>query len=128
MTRSFRRRTAALLVATGVTLGAGALSTAPALAAPAPPTPSVVGLHKGTAGSAVVALQNALNRVGIGVKYGVDGYFGSATQASVKAFQAYKHLPVTGVVDNATAAALGLAPAAPAAKPAPKAKPAAPTA
>ena len=32
-------------------------------------------------------------RVGVGVKYGVDSYFGSATQASVKAFQRYKGLP-----------------------------------
>ena len=56
-------------------------------------------------------------RVGVGVKYGVDSYFGSATQASVKAFQRYKGLPVTGVVDQATAAALGFA-AAPAPAPA----------
>ena len=44
----------------------------------------MIGLAKGAIGDNVVALQNALNRVGIGVKYGVDGYFGSATQASVK--------------------------------------------
>jgi len=56
----------------------------------------------------VRVLQRALIRVGVGVKYGVDGYFGSATRASVKAFQAYKGLPVTGVVDAATANALGL--------------------
>ena len=54
--------------------------------------------------------------IGVGVKYGVDSYFGSATEASVKAFQRYKGLPVTGVVDQATAAALGLA-AAPARPP-----------
>ena len=60
-------------------------------------------------GENVKALQHALNRVGIGVKYGVDGYFGSATQASVKAFQRYKGLAITGVVDAATAKALGFA-------------------
>ena len=86
-------------------------------AASAPAAPNVVGLKKGAYGDAVKALQEALVRVGVGVKYGVDSYFGSATQASVKAFQRYKGLPVTGVVDQATAAALGLAaaPAAPAA-------------
>jgi peptidoglycan DL-endopeptidase CwlO len=114
MTRLLRRRSAAALLACGLTVGASALAAAPALAAP--PAPNVVGLSKGTSGAGVLALQNALNRVGIGVKYGVDGYFGSATQASVKAFQRYKGLPVTGVVDAATAAALGLA--KPAAKPA----------
>ncbi len=119
-----RRRSVAALLACGLTVGAGALTATPAVAAP-PTTPNVVGLAKGATGAGVVALQNALNRVGVGVKYGVDGYFGSATQASVKAFQRYKGLPVTGVVDAATAAALGLAkPAAnPAAKPV--AKPAA---
>jgi peptidoglycan hydrolase-like protein with peptidoglycan-binding domain len=116
------RRSAAVLLACGLTVGASVLAEAPAIAAP-PTTPSVVGLAKGATGAGVIALQNALNRVGIGVKYGVDGYFGSATQASVKAFQRYKGLPITGIVDAATAAALGLA--KPVAKPA--AKPAATT-
>ena len=89
---------------------------------PAPAAPNVVGLKKGAYGEAVKALQEALVRVGIGVKYGVDSYFGSATEASVKAFQRYKGLPVTGVVDQATAAALGLAPAPAAAAP-PAARP-----
>jgi len=123
MSRPVRRATAAVLLASGLTFGIGALSTVPALAV-APAGVDVVGLSKGTSGPAVVALQNALNHAGIGVKYGVDGYFGSATQASVKAFQNYKHLPVTGVVDIATARALGLA--APAA-PTPTAAPARPT-
>jgi cell wall-associated NlpC family hydrolase len=127
MTRPVRRAAAAALLASGLTLGVGALTTVPALAAP-PAGVNVVGLSKGASGPAVVALQNALNHAGIGVKYGVDGYFGSATQASVKAFQTYKHLPATGVVDTATARALGLA--APAAQPAaqPAAAPARPAA
>ncbi len=108
-----RRSSAAVVLASGLTFGVvavgipgGAASAAPASSA------NVVGLQKGASGESVEALQNALNRVGIGVKYGVDGYFGSATQASVKAFQRYKHLPITGVVDAATAAALGFAGAA----------------
>jgi peptidoglycan hydrolase-like protein with peptidoglycan-binding domain len=76
---------------------------------PSPAVEDVVGLKYGSYGEPVRVLQRALIRVGVGVKYGVDGHFGSATRASVKAFQAYKGLPVTGVVDRATAQALGLA-------------------
>jgi peptidoglycan DL-endopeptidase CwlO len=117
-----RRRTAAVALSSGLALGVGAatFSGAPAAAAPAAPAATVIGLHKGMSGENVKALQNALNRVGIGVKYGVDGYFGSATQASLKAFQRYKGLPITGVVDAAAAKALGFAASAPAAPAAPK--------
>ena len=77
--------------------------------APFPTVENVIGLKYGSYGEPVRVLQRALIRVGVGVKYGVDGHFGSATRASVRAFQAYKGLPVTGVVDQATAQALGLA-------------------
>jgi peptidoglycan hydrolase-like protein with peptidoglycan-binding domain len=108
-TSRLRRGSAAAAIVAGLVL------TGTAVVAGSPPVPSapsssaanVVGLKKGAYGENVRALQQALNRVGIGVRYGVDGYFGSATQASVKAFQNYKGLPVTGVVDAATAAALG---------------------
>jgi cell wall-associated NlpC family hydrolase len=101
-----RRRTAAVLLAIGLTAVApGGLTHA----APRPSTVTVIGLHKGSSGDNVRALQDALNHAGIGVKYGVDGYFGSATQASVRAFQRFRHLPITGVVDAATATALGFA-------------------
>ena len=97
----------------------GRIGRSPARRRPrAPAAVDVVGLKKGAYGEAVKALQQALVRVGVGVKYGVDSYFGSATEASVKAFQRYKGLPVTGVVDQATAAALGLAAAPAAAAPA----------
>jgi peptidoglycan hydrolase-like protein with peptidoglycan-binding domain len=110
-----RRVGAAVLLATGLAVGTVgvALPSSSAVAAPVAAA-EVVGLTKGARGEPVRALQAALNRVGIGVKYGVDGYFGSATQASVRAFQRYKGLPVTGVVDAATATALGFAQPAPA--------------
>jgi peptidoglycan hydrolase-like protein with peptidoglycan-binding domain len=109
-----RRRGSAVALVSGLTLAAAAVAmpARPAAAAPSSAV-DVVGLEKGSFGANVGALQQALNRAGIGVKYGVDGYFGSATQASVKAFQRYKGLPVTGVVDAATAAALGLSAPAP---------------
>ena len=128
-----RRRTAAAVLSAGLAFGAGAVALpgAPASAAPAAPAASVIGLQKGMSGENVKALQNALNRVGVGVKYGVDGYFGSATQASVKALQRFKGLAITGIVDAATAKALGFATSAPAARakaPAPTVAKAAPAA
>ncbi len=122
LSRARRIAGAVLVVAT---LGAGAstvVPSTPVAAAPSPAAPNVVGLRKGARGDAVKALQEALVRVGVGVKYGVDSYFGSATEASVKAFQRIKGISITGVVDAATAAALGLATApAPAAPSAPAA-------
>jgi murein DD-endopeptidase MepM/ murein hydrolase activator NlpD len=64
-----------------------------------------------------VALQNALVAAGLTVKGGVDGSFGSGTTATVVAFQASKGLTQSGIVDPATARALGLI--APEAAPAP---------
>lgn len=71
-------------------------------------------------GPRVVALQRALIRAGIVVPGGADGFFGSGTAGAVMKFQRARGLRVTGTVDQATAAALGLqagsapAPAAPA--------------
>jgi peptidoglycan hydrolase-like protein with peptidoglycan-binding domain len=113
----------ATLLATDGVAGTGALAAAPAVS---PTADSVIGLHYGSYGDSVRDLQRALIRVGVGVVGGVDGYFGSATRASVKAFQAYKGLTVTGVVNVATARALGLrAPAssAPSAPPSPSTGP-----
>jgi peptidoglycan hydrolase-like protein with peptidoglycan-binding domain len=101
------RRAGAVVLLVAALLAGAAVVVEPGEAVGSAPVSAVVGLRKGDVGENVRALQNALNRVGIGVKYGVDGYFGSATRASVRAFQRFKHLPVTGVVDAATAAALG---------------------
>lgn len=109
-TASRRRRLAATFVLTGALAGATSVATAvPTPAAAAPNAPgSAVGLQYGDRGREVTMLQEALVRVGVGVKYGVDGHFGSATRASVKAWQNHKGLEVTGVVDEATARSLGL--------------------
>lgn len=71
------------------------------------PTPAQA-LSRGDHGSAVTALQRALLlwRADCLPKYGADGWFGAETQDAVEAFQKAKGLPVTGVYDDATRAAL----------------------
>ncbi len=71
-------------------------------------------LRRGSSGAAVKALQKALGTLV------VDGSFGPATEARVKAYQKSKGLPATGVVDRRTWSALTgavIAPAATAAHP-----------
>lgn len=67
----------------------------------------VPGLKKGETSEKVTQLQTALEDLGITLdKYGVDGIFGSETEAALKAFQERSGLEVTGVVDDATLKAL----------------------
>ena len=63
---------------------------------------------RGNKGDAVVKVQRALQNAGQPVRGGIDGMFGSGTTATISAFQAAKGLPVNGLLDAATAAALGL--------------------
>src|SRR5215207_4771152 len=70
---------------------------------------NVGGLAQGARGDAVRAVQQALVNQGIAVTGGVDGVFGAATASALKQFQSAKGLSATGVVDDATALALGLA-------------------
>jgi len=55
----------------------------------------------------VAAAQQALQQRGLYTKT-IDGDFGSATENAVRAFQLSRQMPVDGVVDDATARALGL--------------------
>lgn len=85
---------------------------------PAPPFPQTstttmsgdpaawVNLQRGDSGTRVSVLQQALLSAGITVV--VDGDFGPATETAVRTFQTNEGLTVTGVVDAATADALGI--------------------
>jgi D-alanyl-D-alanine carboxypeptidase (penicillin-binding protein 5/6) len=77
-------------------------------ARPAAPREVPDALRVGSSGWLVQALQRTLNRqLSPSPALTVDGDFGPATEAAVKAFQQARGLPVTGVVDAATFRALG---------------------
>jgi peptidoglycan hydrolase-like protein with peptidoglycan-binding domain len=70
---------------------------------------TVVGLRQGATGAEVIALQKALMSAGVTVPGGADGFFGPATKSALTAYQSRSGLATTGEVDQASAAALGLA-------------------
>lgn len=65
---------------------------------------------RGDRGPAVSTLQVALTAAGQTPRGGADGVFGAATTTAVSAFQTVRGLPASGVVDIATAIALGIVP------------------
>jgi len=78
----------------------------------APTTPVASGawtvVQRGQRGPAVAAVQRAVINSGIYLYGGADGIFGAYTEAAVKKYQEARGLPATGVVDAATAQAMGL--------------------
>ena len=60
----------------------------------------------GDRGAQVTALQQSLNQAGYPVA--VDGVYGENTRSAVIAFQQDRRLPVTGIADSQTLAALGV--------------------
>ena len=68
------------------------------LAAPVDDASTYEVIQNGSAGSAVIALQNALKELGF-FSGTVDGQFGRATEQAVIAFQTRNDYPATGVVD-----------------------------
>jgi peptidoglycan hydrolase-like protein with peptidoglycan-binding domain len=87
--------------AAGLASEASGSSHASAPTAPEPPTTTKhrIQLQSGSQGRQVSMLQHAL-----GIE--VDGKFGPQTAAAVRSFQARHHLPVNGVVDAQTSAAI----------------------
>lgn len=68
----------------------------------------VVGLSRGDKGNKVTEMQRALLVWDADClpRYGADGEFGTETEKALKAYQTAAKLPVTGVYDDATRAAL----------------------
>ena len=73
---------------------------------PAPKKPKITypELRQGAQGDLVDQLQMFLRRDGSNVK--ISGVFNGGTMSAVRAFQKRHDLPVTGIVDSATWAAL----------------------
>lgn len=65
-------------------------------------------IKNGDSGSAVVAIQKALNVKGANPKVDADGVFGKDTLAAIKLFQQKRSLKVDGIVGPATFKALGI--------------------
>ena len=108
------------------TATAAALGVPNAPIAPtAPPTTAVdarKGLQVGATGSSVTDLQERLVAAGVYLAGGVDGRYGKGTVAAVSQYQGWNGLNRSGVVDAATASALGItSESAPVAPPAPAA-------
>ena len=74
---------------------------------PSPGTSPYAGLRRGSTGSKVKEVQQALMRTGLVLLGGADGIFGPATESALKLFQKVNGLRITGVVDDATAGCTG---------------------
>ena len=106
-----RRRTRLALTVAVLTVlslaGPAAGATAPAAGSTAATSSGIVA-QRGDRSTVVAAVQRALIAAGITVRGGVDGIFGPGTAAAVSDYQRRRGLSVTGVVDVATATALGV--------------------
>jgi peptidoglycan hydrolase-like protein with peptidoglycan-binding domain len=67
---------------------------------------SIAGAARGDVGPGVSSLQGQLNALHVQPPLKLDGDFGPRTEAALKQFQVAHNLPVTGVVDDATRAAI----------------------
>lgn len=104
--RSRRHVIASISIGALLALGPMLPSSAP-VSADAPAV-AVTGLSRGARGDAVKSVQQALISQGLDVAGGADGIFGPGTETALKSFQKQQGLTASGVVDDATALALGL--------------------
>ena len=78
-------------------------SEAPVLS---PEVAELIGVSKGTVGSAAKAVQELLIDAGVSLRGGADGAFGPVSEAALKEYQKDHGLDQTGVADEATLLAL----------------------
>lgn len=100
-----KQRPAILAIAKAIRGGG---PTPPAPPQPGPPLPTSLLLVEGSSGEPVRYLQLLLNAHKVSAQLVVDGQFGPATEAAVKAFQAHALLTVDGEVGPKTWAALSV--------------------
>ncbi len=65
-------------------------------------------IRAGQRGSTVASMQRAIIASGIYLLGGADGIFGRYSEAALRRYQSAKRVPVTGVLDQATAIKMGL--------------------
>jgi len=65
-------------------------------------------IRQGATGDVVRSIQRAIVRAGGFLLGGVDGVYGPGTASGVRAYQIVNRLPVTGIVDSATARIMGI--------------------
>ena len=106
--RSRARRQVIAAISIGATLSVAPLLPFSTSVSADAPAVAVTGLSRGSKGDAVKQVQQALVNQGLSVAGGVDGVFGPGTENALKTFQQRQGLNSTGVVDDATALALGL--------------------
>ena len=71
-----------------------------------PEVAKLIGVSKGTVGSAAKAVQQLLIDAGVSLRGGADGAFGRVSEAALKEYQKDHGLDQTGVADEATLLAL----------------------
>ena len=71
-----------------------------------PEVAELIGVSKGTVGSAAKAVQQLLIDAGVSLRGGADGAFGRVSEAALKEYQKDHGLDQTGVADEATLLAL----------------------
>ena len=71
-----------------------------------PEVAELIGVSKGSVGSAAKAVQQLLIDAGVSLRGGADGVFGRVSDAALKAYQKDHGLDQTGVADEATLLAL----------------------
>lgn len=100
----------ATMVESGQTITPPPPPTIPTPPTPPPPTTPATwtNVGSGARGATVVRIQQAVMNSGIYLRGGSDGVYGPVTAAAVRQYQANRGLPATGVVDAATATAMGL--------------------
>ena len=106
--KSRHLRRIVIVLSTSLALACAPIGASLTLAAPPQTAPADVVAKRGDRSEQVARVQQLLMAAGITVRGGADGVFGPGTEAAVKQYQGIRGLPVSGLVDDPTAVALGI--------------------